>query len=176
MLMTINYATSAEMVSSAKLQAQASLRDVLRDMTNEIQLAAKKDNTVLNPPVKALSVVSPTQIVFQIPADSLGSTWSTPITYQFVNEDTGRGSATKNGLLDTGEDANNDKALTRCITRTQGGKARVIAAANNLSNVQFALNGTKDVLTITVSASKATNNRRHDLISVTASSQVYLQN
>jgi len=176
MFMTISYATSASAVSGAKLEAQASVRDVLRAMTAEIQTAAKKDNTTITPTVSALQVVSATKIVFQVPTDTMGSTWSTPITYEFINEDKGGGAATGNGMLDSGEDANGDQALTRCVLRTQGTNKRVLGAANNISNVQFALNTAKDALSITVSASKVANGRRKNLVAASASTQVFMQN
>ena len=174
MFLTVSYATSASAVSDAKLEAQASVRDVLNAMAKEIQMAAKKDNATITPNVAALQVVSPTKIVFQVPLDSLGSTWSTPITYELVNED--NGGAAGNGLLDSGEDANGDGALTRCIVRTQGTEKQVLGAANNISSVLFALNTAKDSLSITVTATKATNNRRKDLATASANTQVFLQN
>lgn len=175
MFLTISYATSASAVSDAKLEAQSSVRDALSAMAKEVQMAAKKENTTITPNVAALQVVSATKIVFQVPTDNLGSTWSTPITYEFINEDKATGGA-GNARLDSGEDSNSDKALTRCILRTQGTDKRVLGAANNISNVQFALNTTKDALSITVTSTKATNNRRKDLVTASASTQVFLQN
>jgi prepilin-type N-terminal cleavage/methylation domain-containing protein len=167
--------TSAIAVSQAKEMAQASVRNALADMTVEVALASKKSNTAFVPQLDALTVVSPTEIVFQVPAGSSGTIWSAPITYRFINEDVGPNGG--NARLDSDEDTDGDLALSRHIERIQGETRRVMGAANDISNVQFSLNPpTNDVLTITVSATKATNNRRQDLISVTATSSVYLVN
>jgi len=168
-------ATSAIAVSQAKEMAQASVRNALADMSSELALASKRTDAGLAPPLQALRLVSPSEIVFQIPADANGTVWSTPITYRFVNEDVGANAG--NARLDAGEDTDHDGALTRHIIRIQGETQRVMGSVNNVSNVQFALNApTNDVLTIAVTATKAINNRRHDLISATASSSVYLAN
>jgi len=76
--------TSAIAVSGAKEMAQASVRNSLADMASELALASKKSNVGLTPPLEALRVVSPTEIVFQVPADKNGTVWSAPITYQFI--------------------------------------------------------------------------------------------
>jgi prepilin-type N-terminal cleavage/methylation domain-containing protein len=175
-LAVTNSTTSASVVAGAKEGVQASLRDALSEMTNELQLAAKRSNAGLVPPLQALRLVSATEVVFQVPVDSNGMVWSQPITYRFVYEDTGLGANGNNGRLETGEDANNDHALTRCIQRIQGTNRRALGAANEIRNVQFALNAANDILSITVTATKAINNRRHDLVTVTAASQVYLLN
>jgi len=168
--------TSAIAVSQAKEMAQASVRNTLVDMTSELALASKKTNAALTPPLQALTVVSSTEILFQIPADSNGVVWSAPITYRFINEDVGANGG--NARLDSGEDTDGDGALSRHIVRIQEGQAnRVMGAANDVSSIQFALNPpTNDILTITVTATKATNNRRQDKISATATSSVYLLN
>ena len=167
--------TSAIAVSQAKEMAQASVRNTLADMTSELALASKKTNAALTPPLQALTVGSSTEILFQIPADSNGVVWSAPITYRFINEDVGANGG--NARLDLGEDTDGDGALSRHIERIQGETRRVVGAANDVSSVQFALNPpTNDILTITVTATKATNNRRQDIISATATSSVYLLN
>ena len=167
--------TSAIAVSQAKEMAQASVRNTLADMTSELALASKKTNAALAPPLQALTLVSSTEILFQIPADSNGVVWSAPITYRFINEDVGANGG--NARLDSGEDTDGDGALSRHIERIQGETRRVVGAANDVSSVQFALNPpTNDILTITVTATKATNNRRQDIISATATSSVYLLN
>lgn len=163
--------TSAAAVSEAKEQVQATIRNTLSGMSEEIQLAAKMANLALVPPLQALTVVSPTEITFQIPTNQTGSQWSTVITYRFENED-----KNNNAMLDNGEDTNEDGALTRRILRIQGDTSHSIGVANDVSNVQFALNPTNDVLTITLTATKAVQNRRHDLIRASASTQVYLLN
>jgi prepilin-type N-terminal cleavage/methylation domain-containing protein len=167
--------TSAIAVSQAKEMAQASVRNALADMTTELALASKKTNTAFVPQLDALTVVSGAEIVFQVPASSSGTVWSAPITYRFINEDVGPNGG--NARLDDGEDTDGDLALSRHIERIQGETRRVVGAANDISNVQFSLNPpTNDVLRITVTATKAINNRRHDLVSSTATSSVYLTN
>jgi prepilin-type N-terminal cleavage/methylation domain-containing protein len=169
--------TSAVAVSAAKELAQASVRDAMTDMTAELALASKKNNTSLVPPLQALTVVSPTEIVFQVPANSTGTTWSALIRYRFVNEDIGLHGGAGNARPDSGEDTDGDGVLTRHMERTQGNTRRIMGAANNLSFVQFALNPpANDVLTITLTATVAISNRRHDLVSATATSRVYLVN
>jgi prepilin-type N-terminal cleavage/methylation domain-containing protein len=163
-------------VSDAKEVAQASLRDTLREMERELQLSAKAPNPALIPPLQQLQVVNPSEIVFQIPVNSTGTQWSTPITYRFINEDNGDGSGAHNALLDAGEDTDGDGALTRRVVRIQDGESRPLSPCNDLSAVQFALNPTNDILTTTLTASKANVSRRHDVIFVTTSTQVYLIN
>lgn len=167
--------TSAVAVADAKEQAQASVRDTLNAMASELQLAAKVANPALVPPLNAVSVVNPGEIVFQIPVNSTGSVWSTPIRYRFVNEDAS-GPGAENARLDDGEDADGDGALTRHIVRIQDGVTTVLGAANDLSLVQFVLSPNADEVTITLSSTKTVNNRRFDLVRTTAVSRVYLCN
>ncbi|MCX5757946.1 MAG: hypothetical protein NTU83_05475 [Candidatus Hydrogenedentes bacterium] len=84
--------------------------------------------------------------------------------------------ANNNGLLDAGEDANGDRSLTRCVRRTQAGVTQILGTANDLRSVVFSLNAARDIVTITVAGSVAVNNNRHDLVTATASSSVYLHN
>jgi len=176
MFVVLQSSTSAIGLAEAKETAQASLRDTLGAMTRELQLASKTTNPALVPPLQGLQVVNPQEIVFQVPVNSFGTVWSTPITYRFINEDGGTHEGANNGRLDDGEDADGDGALTRRVVRIQDGQERPLAPSNDMSAVQFALNATNDVLTITLSASKPTSDRRHDLACATATSQVYLQN
>jgi hypothetical protein len=167
--------TSAVTVSEAKETAQASVRNALAEMTSELALASKHTNVGLIPPLAALNVVSPTEITFQVPVGTSGTVWSTPITYRFVNEDVGANG--DNARLDSGEDEDGDGALTRHVARIQGETQRVLGTANDISNVVFALNPpANDMLTITMTATKAINDRRHDRVSATATSTVYLVN
>lgn len=167
--------TSAVVVSEAKEQAQASLRNALAEMTAELSAASKKTNAALVPALAAIKVVSPTEVTFQVPVSSTGLTWSAPITYRLVNEDVG--SSGGNARLDSGEDKDGDGALTRHIVRIQGNKQSVIGTANDISNVVFALNAPQnDALTITLTATKAINNARRDLVTATATNTVYLVN
>ena len=158
-------------LSATKDQVQAAIRSALLDMSSELEQASKKTNTGLTPPLQALTVLSATSVRFQVPADNMGVTFSQPITYTFVNED-----ANANGRLDAGEDTNGDRALTRCIQRTQNGVSRSMGASNDISGVAYSLNAAKNILTITVNASRALNNRRHDLVTATATSSIYVNN
>ena len=174
-LLVTQSTTSAVVMSEAKEQAQASLRNALAEMTAELSAASKKTNAALIPPLAAIKVVSPTEVTFQVPVSSTGLAWSAPITYRFVNEDVGANG--NNARLDTGEDTNGDGALTRRIVRIQGDKQTVIGTANDVSNVVFALNAPQnDAITITLTATKAMNNARRDLVTATAANTVYLVN
>ena len=135
-------------LADAKDTVQRNLRDVLAEVTAEVQLAASQDDA---PTVYAIRTVGEAQaeIVFQVPLDNAGANWSTPITYRFVNED-----ANGNGKLDEGEDADGDGALARHIARVQDDVTRVVAAANNVSQARFVLNDTRKMLTVTLTASK----------------------
>jgi len=177
-LLVTSTSSSAVALSEAKETAQSSVRDSMTAMTAELALASKKSNTETVAPLslQSLQVVNPGEIVFQVPLDSSGELWSTPITYRFVDEDIGEGEYANNGQLDPGEDTDGDGALTRRIVRIQGDTQMALCPANDLSGVQFALSAAGDVLTINVSASKAVSNRRRDLVTATASSRVYLTN
>ncbi len=176
-LTVLNTANSAMALSQTKDEVQSSLRDVLIEMTMELEQASKKTDSGLTPPLQALTVPNASSVVFQVPVGNTGTVYSQPITYTFVNED-----ANNSGLLDVGEDTNGDGALTRCVRRTQQGSiTRALGSANTLSGVQFSLNvvpvgADRDVLTITVFAAAAVINRRNDLVTATASSSVYLHN
>ena len=95
--MVTQSSASAAAVAQAKQVAQANVRDAMTAMIAEVQLAAKQGNDALAPPLEALSVVSESEVVFQLPLDDSGTLWSTPITYRFINEDTGE---TPNARLD----------------------------------------------------------------------------
>lgn len=167
---------SATTVAQAKEVAQAAVRDPMTVMMTELQLASKQSDPALDPALEALAVVNSSEVVFQVPANDTGTQWSAPITYRFVNEDAGEGEAAGNARLDEGEDIDGDGSLTRRIVRIQGGDVRPIGGSNDLSDVQFSLSPTNDVLTITLTATKMLDNRRGDLVSVAASSRVHLLN
>ncbi|HOV74592.1 MAG TPA: type II secretion system protein [Candidatus Hydrogenedentes bacterium] len=168
----INSMNAGVAISTTKARAQGGVRDVLVALNAELEQASKQTNSSLNPPLQPLTLLSASSVRFQVPADNLGTSYSQPITYTFVNED-----ANGNGLLDANEDTNGDGALTRCIMRAQAGvPQRVVGGINDLANVQFSLNAANDVLTITVTSACVANTRRRDLVWATASSSVYLQN
>jgi len=83
-----------------------------------------------------------TGITFQVPEPTFGPDMaapSAPITIAYENEDIGEGSLGGNGLLDPGEDVNEDGALSRRLVRSQGGVTTVLGGANNISAVAFQL-------------------------------------
>ncbi|NIA12848.1 MAG: prepilin-type N-terminal cleavage/methylation domain-containing protein [Nitrospiraceae bacterium] len=173
-----NSSTKAAAIAEGKEGVHAAVRDAMNTLASELQLAAKTTNNALTPPLAAVQVngTDPGEVTFQIPDDSFGLRWSTPITYRFVNEDAGEGLGAGNARLDEGEDLDGDGALTRHIVRVQDGEERVLGLTNDLSDVQFSLSPNSDVLTITLSASKVVNTRRQDLVRATATSRVYLLN
>jgi len=176
MYSVIRASVSAQAVAEAEEMAQASARNVLTAMAQEIEVASKFSDPSLTPPLEALTLVSPTEVVFQVPLDGSGAAWSNPITYRYVNEDAGEHEGANNAMLDDGEDLDEDGALTRRVVRIQGDDERIVGGANDISFLQFALSDNNDVLTITVAASKQTDLRRRDLATATASTSVYLQN
>lgn len=170
--------TSAAGVAEAKEQAQAAVRDAMNAMAAELQLASKTSNAALVPPLSALAVTpgNPGEVTFQVPLNSTGSQWSSPIIFRFVNEDDHNGVGAMNGRLDEGEDTDGDLALTRRVVRVQGGQETPVGAVNDLSSVIFALNPPQNnVLTITLTASKPLSGR-DDQVWATATSRVYLLN
>ena len=163
-------------MSKAKETVVQQARDAMLAMTTELERTAKVGNPALTPPLNQILLVSATEIVFQVPVDDNGLIWSTPINYKFVSEDKPDANGKKNAKLDAGEDTNGNKRLDRSITRTQNNKTRIIASANDIASVNFALNARKDILTITLTATKMLNNGRGTLVTATLSSQVYFQN
>lgn len=151
-------------VSDAKTTAQANVRDVIMVLANELQFGPKASTSAGNPSVHPIDITNgPTpdvgsEITFQVPLDVTGRKWSNPIQYRFMNED-----ADGNGQLGPGEDTDGDGVLTRCILRIEdrngdgdvadSGEMRRIAAANDVSSLQFELVG--DVVTITVTSTCA---------------------
>lgn len=168
----VRASAASSALATAKEQAQQCVRGVMDEMTREIATASRLNNTALTPKLTALTLNSATSITFQVPTDTSGTLYSTPVTYQFENEDT-----TINARLDAGEDKNGDGLLTRRIMRTQDGKTWILGGANDVASLTFALNPpANDTVTVTVTATKAVNNRRHDLVTATASTSVNLVN
>ncbi len=169
----------SERLANAKVRVQSNVRDVLPDVIREIEIAARPATAAGFAGVTGIRVfrdgaqmaanVPGDMIVFQVPTDDAGATWSTPIQYRFVNED-----VNGNGYLDIGEDTvnaldpaqdgNGDGILTRWIVREQDlngdgnfnglGERRVVKGVNEFQAVQFTLNPAGDFLTITLVARK----------------------
>ena len=145
--------TSLDSANQASVQetVQRNVHDALRAMSQEIQMAASTDSAPMYSAIKLGGTTDLPEVTFQTPLDMTGTTWSTPITYRFVNEDTNC-----NGVRDASEaDTDGDGVLTRRIVRVQDGVAQPIAAANEISAAAFTLSTDKKTLTITLTASKS---------------------
>jgi len=171
-------------VAAVKSEVQGDVRDVMRLMQEELQLAAKEGDSSLSPPLEPLEIIedpvegSPVEIAFQVPLDDSGLNWSTRIRFRYINED-----ENGNARLDVGEDLDGDGVLARRILRLEDrngdgtideGEQRIVGAASTLGDVQFTLDG--DVLTISLTAGKLMRGRRVDPVSVSATGKVYLLN
>ncbi|MCP4642520.1 MAG: prepilin-type N-terminal cleavage/methylation domain-containing protein [bacterium] len=172
-------------VSQAKGDVQRNVRDIMTGLSRELQIASRKADDSLSPPLNPLVISeSPTEgsmmeVQFQVPIDGTGRNWSAPITYRYINED-----LNSNNRLDSGEDVDEDGVLTRRIVRLQDrnddgdsddpGESSVIGAVNDLSSVQIVRNG--DLLTLTVTASRLVANQRTHPVTATATHNIYLTN
>ncbi|MBI5091496.1 MAG: prepilin-type N-terminal cleavage/methylation domain-containing protein [Candidatus Hydrogenedentes bacterium] len=186
----------AVMAASVKVMGQAAtqevvdtdLRDVINAMRNELELASKTTNAALVPPLSAVAVTNnpvagaPIEIAFQKPLNSTGNNWSTAIRYRFINED-----ANGNGRLDTSEDTDNNRVLTRRIVRIQdmngngstadAGETTPVGGANDISNVAMALDASRSMLTITLTASRRlSNDPSRPPITGSVTTNIYLVN
>lgn len=184
-LAALQTSSTALATASAKALVQDNLRDALASMKQELQLAAKNADDSLLPPLAAVAVVAnpaprcPTEIVFQAPTDNTALRWTNPIRFRFYNED-----ANANGVLDAGEDADADRTLSRRILRLEDangdgdtgdpGERSIVGGANNVSNVQFAVNN--DVVTITLTAGALQGLDKAQPISARVTTDIYLQN
>lgn len=184
-LFAFQSATSALEVAMAKDDAQTSVREVLVAMTRELQLAAKTGNASFIPILEEVEVLtnpvpgSPIEIAFQTPLDGAGRNWSTRIRFRYINED-----LNGNGRLDSGEDTDGDGALSRRILRIQDrnndgdttdpGEVMVVGGANDITNCQFARNGS--VVTISLAAGKRIGKQRTHPATASVISRVYLSN
>jgi len=171
--------------ASAKAMVQDNLRDAAAAMKRELQLASKRPDDSLLPPLQAVTVNAspaprcPTEIVFQTPTDATALRWTNPIRFRFYNED-----ANGNSVLDAGEDADGDRTLSRRILRLEDanadgdvddpGERSIVAGANNLSDVQFAVNDA--VIRVALAADSLQGlDKSHPLIA-TVTTDIYLQN
>ena len=162
------------------------VRKALSVLGRELELAATEDDSSLSPAVAAITVQessgpeTPLSVTFQVPKDPAAGTWSAPITYRYVNED-----LNGNALLDSGEDTDQDGVLTRHIVRstTENGQLseRIVAAANNLSDVDFEIipdaQGLPARVRVTIEASEnLERNSPGRVNSFRAEAEIYLQN
>lgn len=119
-------------------------RAVMGQMMKELELAATVANTSATPAVQPIVVTSNAdtgmldKIVFQTPITPSANTWSTPITYQYINED-----ANGDAKLDGGEDGDGDGLLNRRLVRTQTVNgvttATVLGAANDIGALRVTM-------------------------------------
>ena len=184
-IVAIMASTTAANVARAKTGVQQNVRDVMNALVAEIQLTAKEADDSLDPPLEPLQIVenpvptSPIEVVFQVPVDDTGENWTEPIHFRYINED-----VNENALLDGDEDADGDGALTRRILRIEdtngdgdtddSGESEIVAAANDLSDVQFELDENR--LTITLTASRMIGLQRRELVTVSQTNEVYFLN
>lgn len=184
-VVALQSSANAMSAAASKSEVQGNLRDALTAMQRELELASKTSDDSLLPPLNEVTVNAnpadrcPTEIVFQVPTDGTGLRWSQPIRFRFYNED-----VDGNGVLSPGEDADGDRTLSRRLLRLEdlngdgdtadATETRVVAGANNLSDVQFAVND--DVITVTLAAEKHLDGRRDQPVTMSVTSQVYLQN
>lgn len=183
--MAMTSSASSVNVAKARHDVQASLSNVMMEITAELQLAAKTPDPSLSPPLEAPAIVldpgpvSPVELVFQIPADGSGRNWSAPVRLRYVNED-----VNGNLRLDPGEDLDGDGVLSRRLVRIQDangdgdtadpGEMRTLGAANNIANCQFAIDG--NVVTVTLSASSLISGRAENPVQATLIRRIYLLN
>ncbi len=184
-MVAVQAASTSSATAKSKAEVQDNVRDAMEGMVAELQLASKRTDVSLTPPLRALVVTanpvagSPVQVTFQTPEGGSGRNWSQPITFRYINED-----ANGDGRLNSGEDTDGDRVLSRRILRIQdlngngstndAGETRPVGGANDMSTVTFALNG--NVLTITLTSQKLIGLRRTNPARVTISSDVYLEN
>ncbi len=180
---TVSATVEATGTATAESEIHQSLRDVMREMTAELQLAAAENDPTLADPLFGLQVIDvggvPSSITFQTPTDNTGVNWTETITYSFLNEDDDG-----DARLDAGEDDNGDGALTRRIMRTEDlnddgdtndpSEVRQLASANDISGIQFVFDGA--AVQVTLTASKQPNHNRNQAITATLTGNVFLMN
>jgi len=133
--------TDSANLSRAQGGVQQNLRSVMTSVATEVRSAYTErtvDSLVAPEDAEAITVSDEGRsITFMVPEPDGTHPIpqpSAPITIRYENED-----ANQNGVLDAGEDADGDGALTRRLVRVQGPDTRTIGASNDISNVQFAL-------------------------------------
>ncbi len=184
MFTAVQASITSTRVANAETRVQSNIRETMPEMVREIELAARATTAAGINNVTGITAfrdgvamdwgIGGDMVVFQIPLDDAGNTWSEPIQYRFVNEDTNN-----NGFLDAGEDTvdeddptadgNGDGMLTRCIVREQDidnngdfegvGERRIMGAANELDDVTFTLNLTGDILTVALRSRQVMGDR-----------------
>lgn len=159
--------TESAALAQSKSELQGNLRDTMAIITREVGAAYTERISEGDPQTLPPKLVGPIQvaesgdrITFQVPvprAQGLPEA-SLPITIFHENEDT---IGVPNAVLDPGEDANADGALTRRLVRVQDGVQTPLGAANTISQVRFtlvpnqnALDNTLTTLRIELEASK----------------------
>ncbi len=132
----------------AQNQIDSALRDTFNELTNIVKQAYTSLSTDVTPPI-APQGVEPIQVInegrglrFYIPVRVNTPAFfqsSGPILITYENEDIGNETNPPNGILDPGEDTNNDGVLNRRLIIQQGNTTRVIGSTNCISDVRFEL-------------------------------------
>lgn len=183
--------TQSNIVSAAKEEVGANLRDALLALNAEVRQAYTARTVDADPPIApedafAITVINNGRgLRYCVPEPSPTSPIpgaSAPIEIIFENEDIAGGAP--NGLLEDGEDLNGDGALTRRLVRRENGVDRYLGSANNISDVLFSLeensaaaSTTLNTLTVTLSGSKAvTSGGNTSLVQSEISSRLHMEN
>ncbi len=183
----INSSVESAQVTDTKAGVQAGLRDAMNTLVGEVRTAYTNrviDSDAAPEDVEMITVgEGGTSLVFQVPSvtgESPIPAASSSININWENEDTGGGEA--NGILDAGEDANDDGALTRRLVRTQDATVEYLGSANNISGVLFTLETNDDddnpqtTLRIWLEASKRIGGNDGPLVQSVLESTVQLVN
>jgi prepilin-type N-terminal cleavage/methylation domain-containing protein len=169
-MVVVQTSTGSMRLASAKGAAADEAREALSAMVAELQYARKNPTViagdtyveVIEAPDSRLPDGVPVELTFQVPTDSTGENFSTPIRYRWVNED-----ANDNGLLDSGEDTVVvDGLLTRRLVRIAdedlGGTIteveQAVAGSIDISDFDVTLDG--NTLQISVASTKEVQGTR----------------
>jgi len=142
--LVLSSSNESVVLTSAKSEVQANLRDTMNALTTEVRsaytarLAGTPGADVNAEPLEVLDDGTTLQYRIPDPSRVWGSHTvpgvSSQIRIEFENED-----ANGNGILDPGEDTNEDGVLTRRLVRIQDGVRTVLGASNEIESVQYTL-------------------------------------
>lgn len=135
-------------LSYAQNEIDSDLRNTFNELSELVKQAYTEVSTDVTPPVapagaEAIQVTSNgkgLRFFVPVPINNPALVQSSqPILIQYENEDRSSQGTPPNAILDSGEDTNSDRALTRRLVMVQGNNRRVIGSANCISNVEFQL-------------------------------------